>query len=220
MSRLLRALRLAVNGPKRVLAACCTRLPAFRFVHETRDTQTPVTFDMWWRQEVRGHNRGPYWPVHPTSLVTGWRNVIAGVETSPGYMPGCYIQALGRIEIGDYTQIGPNVGLISANHARHDLREHEPGEIRIGRYCWLGMGSVVLPGVTLGDFTIVGAGAIVSRSFPDGYCVIAGNPAREVRKLDRSICIEHKSRHEYHGFIPKAEFAEFRARQLVAGSQP
>ncbi len=202
------------NAPLRFLELTLGRMPFFDFIRETRATQTPITFEMWWDQYIRGINLGPYWPVHPSSMVVNWRNVLAGVETSPGQMPGCYIQAIGRVRIGDYTQIGPQVGIISANHARHDLREHEPRDVSIGRYCWLGKGATVLPGVTLGDFTIVGANAVVTKSFPDGYCVIAGNPARLVRALDRSICIEHKSVHEYHGYIPKAEFEAFRKASL------
>ena len=52
------------------------------------------------------------------------------------------------------------------------------------------MGAKVLPGVHLGDFTIVGAGAIVTRSFEEGYCVIAGNPADIIRKLSKDKCDE------------------------------
>lgn len=207
-------IRKILRLPLRTLEAALSALPAFRFIAETRATQTPITFGMWWRQQILGRNFGPYWPVHPSSTVVGWRNVLAGVETSPGYMQGCYIQAIGKIVIGDYTQIGPNVGLISANHAEHDLRAHQPEDIRIGRYCWLGFGAVVLPGVTLGDFTIVGANSVVTKSFPDGFSVIAGNPAREIRKLDPAICITHRSAHEYHGFIPKAEFEAFRKANL------
>lgn len=207
-------IRCVVGLPMRILRRVMLFFPAFRFITETGPTQTPITFEMWFNQQVLGINHGPYWPVHHSSMVVGWKNVLAGVETSPGYMQGCYIQAIGKIRIGDYTQIGPNVGLISANHAKHDLRAHEPSEIDIGRYCWLGMGSVVLPGVTLGDFTIVGANAVVTRSFPEGHCVIAGNPAREVRKLDPAICIEHKSPHEYHGYIRKADFEAFRKLNL------
>ncbi len=48
------------------------------------------------------------------------------------------------------------------------------------------MNAVILPGVTLGDHTVVGAGAIVTKSFPDGHCIIAGNPAKEIRKIDLS----------------------------------
>lgn len=45
------------------------------------------------------------------------------------------------------------------------------------------MNSVILPDVTLGDHTVVGAGSVVTKSFPDGYCVIVGNPARKLRDL-------------------------------------
>ena len=45
------------------------------------------------------------------------------------------------------------------------------------------MNSVILPGVVLGEHTVVGAGSIVTKSFPEGYCVIAGNPAKIIRKI-------------------------------------
>lgn len=206
--------RRLVHLPKSIASKLLRSLPAFRFIEETRETQTPISFDMWFRQKVLGVNNGPYWPVHPSSTVVNWRNILAGVETSPGYMQGCYIQAIGRITIGDYTQIGPNVGLISANHDVNDLRQHEPSTIIIGAYSWLGFGSVILPGVTLGDFTIVGANTVVTRSYPEGYCVLAGNPARVVRTLDPAKCPRHKSRFEYHGYIPKARFEAFRQANL------
>lgn len=206
--------RRALRMPFRLMELSLTSLPSFSFVKETRETQTPITFEMWFRQQILGVNYGPYWPVHPSSLVTSWRNIFAGVETSPGYMPGCYIQGIGKVYIGDYTQIAPNVGIISANHDPVDLRKHVPQSVNIGRYCWLGMGSIILPGVTLGDFTIVGAGSIVTRSFPKGHCVIAGNPAREIRKLNSSECLEHKSIYEYHGFIPKSDFQAYRESNL------
>jgi acetyltransferase-like isoleucine patch superfamily enzyme len=50
------------------------------------------------------------------------------------------------------------------------------------------MNAVILPGIVLGDFTIVGAGAVVSRSFEQGYAVLAGNPAVVINKLDRTTC--------------------------------
>ena len=63
----------------------------------------------------------------------------------------------------------------------------EAKEVVIGENCWLGMNSVILPGVSLGDNTIVGAGSVVTKSFMDGNCVIGGNPARIIR--DRSTLI-------------------------------
>jgi len=79
------------------------------------------------------------------------------------------------------------VGIITANHDPADLCRHLPGKpVELGECCWIGMNSVILPGVTLGPHTIVGAGSVVTHSFADGYCVIAGNPARLVRTLDRT----------------------------------
>jgi carbonic anhydrase/acetyltransferase-like protein (isoleucine patch superfamily) len=200
--------------PYRLLQRCLTPLPQFDFITKTQNTQTPITFDMWFNQQIRGINYGPYWPVHPASTVVGWRNILAGAETSPGYMGGCYIQAIGKIYIGDYAQIGPNVGLISSNHSAIENNKHLIGTIRIGAYCWIGMGAIVLPNVELGDFTIVGAGSVVTKSFPDGYCVIGGNPARLIRRLDSKQCVRSTSKYEYHGYVPKAKFDAFRRRHL------
>lgn len=137
-----------------------------------------------WRHVMRVNARVP-WPVHFTSRVVCPERVKLGRGTYPGDMPGCYIQAINGIEIGDYTIIAPNVGLISADHDPYDLNRHLPAApIRIGRYCWIGMNSVILPGVELGDHTIVGAGSVVTKSFPEGYCVVAGVPARLIRRLD------------------------------------
>jgi acetyltransferase-like isoleucine patch superfamily enzyme len=200
--------------PWRVTRKLLLMHPFFRFDRETRGTQTPATVEAWLRQHVLGINRGPYWPMHSSSIINYWQNVHAGVETSPGLMPGCYISAIGKVYIGDYTQIAPNVGIISSNHSLEDNRRHEEQDVRIGAYCWIGMGAVILPGVTLGDFTVVGAGAIVSKSFPEGHCVLAGAPAKVIRKLDPAKCVRHTSAYEYHGYIPKADFEAFRKKHL------
>lgn len=185
-----------------------------RTIAQTAGTAVPITYDMWFRQQILGMNKGPYWPVDPASRVTQWRNILCGVDVSPGHMPGCYIQGLGRIEIGDYTRISGNVAIISENHDVYDLSTHLPGQVSIGRYCWLSFGATVLPNVTLGDFTIVAAGAVVTKSFPEGYCVIGGNPAKIIRTLDPERCVETKNAHEYHGFIAKADFDAFRRTEL------
>ena len=153
-------------------------IPFTRCIYETRNTQTPITIRYWVLQKVLGFNRSAYWPVHFTSVVTGVENIYAGIDTSPGYSGNCYIQGGGKVYIGNYTQIGPGVGIISANHKISDSRQHNRSIVKIGEYCWLGMNCVVLPGVELGDFTIVAAGAVVTKSFKEGYCVIGGNPAK------------------------------------------
>ena len=190
-------------------------VPMTRPVYETRETETPVTISVWFWQKVLGFNRDAYWPVHFTSTVRGVQNIYAGIATCPGLSPGCYIQGFGKIYIGDYTQIGPNVGIISSNHNPYDNREHlEAKAVRIGEYCWIGMNAVVLPGVELGDFTVVGAGAVVTKSFPEGHCVIAGNPARMIQTLEKDKCVRYRHRYEYYGYVPRAKFAAFRARHL------
>lgn len=193
---------------KKVLAILLNRfailIPICRVILETKNTQTPVYLSHYFVQKILGINKNAYWPMHFSSKVFGVRNIVIGVETCPGYMPGCYIQAESKIVIGDYTQVGPGVGLISTNHKVEDNRVNvDKGGIEIGAYCWLGMNSVILSGVKLGDFTIVGAGAVVTKSFEEGYSIIAGNPATIIRKLDVEKCVRHKSAIEYIGFLKK-----------------
>lgn len=151
----------------------------------------PLSFyliDFLFRKVFRQNADTP-WAVHHTSTIHCPSRIQCGVGVFPGDSPGVYINANNGVEIGDYTNLGPHVGIISANHdfVNNDLQTSEP-PIRIGRFCWFGMGARVLPGVHLGDFTIVGAGSVVTKSFSDGYCIIAGNPARIIRQLDKAQC--------------------------------
>lgn len=189
--------------------------PFTRCIYETRTTQTPITFKYWFFQKILGINRRAYWQVHFSSVVTCPENVIAGIETSPGMMPGCYIQGIGKIYIGDYTQIAANVGIISSNHDLYDTNKHIVSTVKIGKYCWIGMNSVILPGVELGDFTIVGAGSVVTKSFKEGYCVIGGNPARVIKTLERDKCIGYESQYKYNGYIPNHKFDKIKAKKLA-----
>ena len=99
---------------------------------------------------------------------------------------GRYFQAENaRIVIGKGTYIANNSGLITANHDINNLSTHEEAkDIILGEKCWLGLNSVVLPGVVLGDHTIVAAGAVVTKSFPEGHCVIGGVPAKIIKEID------------------------------------
>lgn len=182
----------------------------FRKIYYTQESQTPITFGIWFAQKFIGFNKQAYWPVHFTSKVIGVKNIYAGIETCPGYMPGCYIQGIDEIYIGNYTQISSNVGIISANHNPYNNAKHEKKKpIIIGEYCWIGMNSVILPGVELGDFTVVGAGSIVTKSFKEGYCVIAGNPAVIIKRLNTEHCVHHKSKYEFNGYVSHEKFRDF-----------
>jgi acetyltransferase-like isoleucine patch superfamily enzyme len=111
------------------------------------------------------------------------------VRRSLAVSGGCYINAADGLWIGKGTIWAPNVAIVSQDHGRDNLDEApRTSGIRIGRDCWLGFGSIIMPGVVLGDRTIVGANAVVTRSFSTGDQVIAGVPARV---LTRSASRRH-----------------------------
>lgn len=97
----------------------------------------------------------------------------------------CIILDVVEVIIGDGTQIGPGVQILTADHPR-DPAERASGlewgrPITIGRNVWIGGGAIILPGVTIGDDAVVGAGSIVTRDVPRGTTVV-GNPARPCRR--------------------------------------
>jgi len=93
----------------------------------------------------------------------------------------CIILDVVKVTIGDRTQIGPGVQILTADHPRDSARRRAGLEfgrpIVIGADVWIGGGAIVLPGVSIGDEVIVGAGAVVTRDVPAGATVV-GNPAR------------------------------------------
>ena len=206
-------LRRPLQIPVVIITKC---IPFFRFIYQTDDYQNRVNFEFWFRQKVLnwGGNRKAYWPVHWTSKIYDVENILIGVDAYPGVMGGCYITGRGGLTIGDYTQIAPNVIIVTANHDVYDSRKHICAPVRIGKYCWIGAGAKIMPGVELGDWTIVGAGAVVTKSFPEGYCMIGGVPARKIKDLDREKCIAFHCRHSYNGYIPSDKFPDFRRKRL------
>ncbi|WP_104984760.1 sugar O-acetyltransferase [Sorangium cellulosum] len=90
------------------------------------------------------------------------------------------------ITIGDDVQIGPNVQLLTPTHPVEPEPRRNKWEgakpIKIGNNVWLGGGAIVLPGVTIGDNTVVGAGSVVTRDLPANVIAV-GNPARVIRSL-------------------------------------
>lgn len=141
----------------------------------------------WFNQRIRGVNKHIPWPCDPTTKVTDPENILFDQDYIDNFFnTGCYYQSMGKISIGKGCQIAPNVGIITSNHDLSDLDKHmEPKAVVIGDMCWIGMNSVILPGVTLGDYTTVGAGSVVTKSFSEGHCVIAGNPAHFIKKIDK-----------------------------------
>ena len=98
----------------------------------------------------------------------------------------CVFLDCSTIDIGAQTQLGPAVQLYTATHpidaAARVAGPELARPIRIGRRVWIGGGSIVLPGVEIGDDTVIGAGSVVTRSVPAGV-VAAGNPCRVIREV-------------------------------------
>ncbi len=155
-----------------------------------------------------------YWPVHKNSEVTHPLNIFVGINSNAGTRPGCYLQGNGGIHIGKYVHFASNIGIISGNHDVNNQMLHINKEVYIGDYSWIGMNSVILPGVNLGPRTIVGAGSVVTKSFPEGFCVIAGNPAKKIKDLEKEKFVPTKYQTEFYGFIPKDNFEKFAKKHL------
>lgn len=87
------------------------------------------------------------------------------------------------IEIGDDTTVAPNVMFITHDNSIYKLTSDYSdtvGKIRIGKKCFIGRGAIILPGVTIADSTIVGAGAVVTKSVEREGVIIGGNPAKVI----------------------------------------
>jgi serine acetyltransferase len=147
--------------------------------------RNPTSRANWVFQHVVGVNRGCPWLMHYTSFVTHPERVHIhpSVGQTLASVLNLYIDGLNGVVMGEMTLIAPGVRIISSSHDVENLQRNVPcGPVRIGRHCWLGANVVILPGVELGDHVIVGAGSVVTRSFP-ANCVIAGVPARMLRSL-------------------------------------
>ena len=105
----------------------------------------------------------------------------------------CTFLDVSTIEIGDNCMFAPNVQLYTATHPLHPVKRNSGLEyakpIKIGNNVWLGGVVIVTPGVTLGDNVVVGAGSVVTKSFPDNV-VIAGNPARIIKTVEEELTEE------------------------------
>ncbi|MEX0361417.1 MAG: DapH/DapD/GlmU-related protein, partial [Allomuricauda sp.] len=100
----------------------------------------------------------------------------------------CTFLDLGGITIEDDVQIGPKVNLITENHPLDpmDRKSLNLDSIFIKKNAWLGAACTILPGITVGENSVVAAGAVVSKDVPDNV-VVAGIPAKVVKQLDSNL---------------------------------
>jgi acetyltransferase-like isoleucine patch superfamily enzyme len=98
----------------------------------------------------------------------------------------CTIYDMGGVDIGDLVMIGPNVNIITAGHALEPSRRRtyvEAKPIVIEKNVWIATGATIIGGVTVGENSVVAAGAVVTRNVPPNS-LVAGVPAKVIRSLE------------------------------------
>jgi len=121
------------------------------------------------------------------------KNITIGNDVYINF--GCVILDCGQVTIGNNTLIGPNVGIYNANHVL-DAEERIaggliPSDVHIGNRVWIGGNAILLPGVNVGDNTVIGAGSVVTHDIPSGV-VAVGNPCRVLRKITEKDKVGYK----------------------------
>lgn len=107
--------------------------------------------------------------------ITIGRNVIINA--------GFTAMAFGSVTIEDDVVIAPNVQILTNNHDPYERSILTCRPVRIQKGAWIGAGSSILPGVSVGRYAIVGAASVVTKDVPD-YAIVVGNPAHVVKMLD------------------------------------
>ena len=114
-----------------------------------------------------------------------------GVNIHPGKSFGanfnCVILDCAEVFFGDNVMLGPAVQIYTVYHPTDPVNRAKYTEIaktvRIGSDVWIGGGAIILPGVTIGDNTIIGAGSVVTKDIP-ANSIAVGNPCKVIRQLD------------------------------------
>lgn len=140
-------------------------------------------------KKILGIARNGDFLLHFTSRVNSPKNIIvlesnnsSTVYLSLATSGGCYYQAINGIEFGGGTIWANNCSFISANHSFKDLKKHnKSSKIIIGENVWIGSQCVILPGIQIGDNSIIGAGSVVTKSIPTNSIAV-GNPAKVIAK--------------------------------------
>ena len=103
-----------------------------------------------------------------------------------GFNYGCYVNGFGGLTIGNKSIFGPYTMIHTANHGMDDPDQPIQAQgwvkspVTVGKECWIGMGTSILPGVTIGDGVVIGAGSVVAKDLPS-YSIAVGNPCKVIR---------------------------------------
>lgn len=137
--------------------------------------------------EIASGQSLPGFYIDPDVRISGVENLVVGRNVSLHYWS--LVSAHGGLTIGDDVAIGHGCSILTTEHGFDDpctAIKSQPitfHPVVIGNDVWIGANVTILSGVTIGPRSIVAAGAVVTRSFPEGHVVIGGVPAREIRRL-------------------------------------
>ncbi len=102
---------------------------------------------------------------------------------------GCTILDEAEVVFGENVLLGPHVSIYTAGHPFDTAQRNAGWEyarpVTIGNHVWIGGNTIILPGVSIGDNTVIGAGSVVTSNIPAGV-VAAGNPCRVIRRMDET----------------------------------
>lgn len=118
--------------------------------------------------------------LHPTAVIDYPWNLSMGNKSSLGEK--CWIYAMARIDIGELSCIGKDVYLLTGSHdISRNTFDLITKPITIGDGCWIATSSTILPGVQIGNYSVIAAGSVVAKSI-DEYSVVGGNPAKFIKR--------------------------------------
>jgi acetyltransferase-like isoleucine patch superfamily enzyme len=122
------------------------------------------------------------------AFLKGYYKALMRIGSNTWIGQNCFLHSGGGITIGDYVGLGPGVQILTLSHRIDDdratpiiTREQDYAPVVIEDNCDIGVGSIILPGVVIGTGSMIGAGSVVTRDV-EPYSVVAGNPARVLRK--------------------------------------
>lgn len=131
--------------------------------------------------ELTGYKVDPSFMCFPPFYTDFGKNITIGKNVF--FNTGCSFQDRGGITIGDGSLVGMNVTIATLNHGLplETRNITYPSPVVIGKNVWIGSNATILPGVKIGDNSVVAAGAVVTKDVPENT-VVAGVPAKAVKK--------------------------------------
>ena len=118
--------------------------------------------------------------LHPTAVIDYPWHLQMGKKSSLGET--CWVYAMNEIDIGELSCIGKDVYLLTGSHnIERSTFDLVTRPITIGNGCWIATASTILPGVCIGNYSVIAAGSVAAKSV-DEFSVVGGNPAKFIKK--------------------------------------